>query len=84
MDVNVHRPKGEKHWLTIGKGADGCGRDPCVDASEAPGLGEALLALQPGLNGVQREEGEVNTHPCTATCLRQKERGTMLLKGDAL
>lgn len=55
--------------LTIGEGADSSRWDPSVDAPEAPCLVEALLTLQSGLNGVQGEEGQIHTHPCTASCL---------------
>lgn len=57
--------------LTIGEGANGSRWDSSVDAPEAPGLVEALLTLQSGLNGVQGEEGQIHTHPCAASCLQR-------------
>lgn len=49
--------------LTTRKGAECGGWDPCIDAPEAPGPVEALLALQSGLHGVQREKGKIHAHP---------------------
>jgi len=58
---------------TVGEGADGGGGDPGVDAPEAPRLVEALLTLQSGLQGVQRVEGQVHTHPGTAAGLETRD-----------
>lgn len=56
--------------LTVGEGANGSRWDPSVDPPEAPCFVEALLALQSCLNGVQREEGQIHTHPCTSPSLQ--------------
>lgn len=55
--------------LTIREGAHSSRWDPSVDALEAPGLVEALLTLQPRLNGIQREEGQIHAHSGTASSL---------------
>lgn len=55
--------------LTIGERANGSRWDSSVDTPEAPRFVEALLTLQSCLNGVQGEEGQIHTHPCTASCL---------------
>lgn len=58
--------------LTVGEGADSSRWDSSVDAPEAPCLVEALLTLQSCLNSVQGEEGQIHTHPCTASCLERQ------------
>lgn len=61
-----------KASCTIGEGADSSRRDSSVDTPEAPCLVEALLTLQSCLNGVQREEGQIHTHPRTASSLQRQ------------
>lgn len=68
-----HRSNHQDERRTIREGADSSRWDSSVDAPEAPCLVEALLTLQSCLNGVQGEEGQIHTHPCTASCLERQQ-----------
>lgn len=70
MNFYLYNSSTHNASLTIREGAHGSRWDPSVNALEAPGLVEALLTLQPCLNGIQREEGQIHAHPCTASSLQ--------------